>query len=382
MTACIKPPKPEQITAPVPTRGPTFAMGPTFTLGLLAVDGAIHGEPTTQVAFAQAKNAADLAEVSFRAATSSVGVRRERNAVIRELDQAIAAASDASEKTALKQRRQKVLSSAKKRIRELDDEQSRVNAESQDPPREMPSLLDQVLAARAVPLDTLDLLETALGNDLIPPDLKAELPSAMAKVQAVSPHAPGISVEIIAGREFGRASRGTVWASTVSGGGQVHGFAYEVIAASRFIDEKKTPGGGGRPLRIVEGVDSLIFGQKLPAAPGRRSIEADILIVKAGGRKIALDVKNYAHAFSGPGSLASQLNGIKESIRQGEIHDFRFVVRGEITSGVKLAIEQADREIRAEMNKVLAEEEPTLSELQARSVDLSRPVITWHENLG
>ena len=247
------------------------------------------------------------------------------------------------------------------------------------------STLDQVLAARAIELDINELLKTALSNDRIPVDLKAELPTAMAKVQAVSSHAPGISVEIIAGVEVGRSSRhgATVWASTVKGGGQVHGYAYEIIAASRFIDSKRIPGNGGRPVQVIKGSDDLIFGQKLPAADGRKTVEADILIVKEGGHKIAIDAKNYSRPLAAPKDFREQLDGIKESIRQGEVHEFHFAVRGRISDTAKEAIQQADLELRDEMRNAGEKTNPTVSEMQAAlGVDLAQPVISWHEELG
>ncbi|MBM7804192.1 hypothetical protein JOD57_000029 [Geodermatophilus bullaregiensis] len=264
-------------------------------------------------------------------------------------------------------------------------EQSVWQGEVKAPSRSAMSAVDAVLASRAVPLDIAALLEPALRNAAIPQYLRDELPAAMEKIQAVTSHAPGIATEHIAGLELGRSSRGhggTVWVSTVAGSGQVHGYAYEIIAASRFIDEAKTPGNGGNPVRINQGSDELIFGQKLPSAPGRRTVEADILVVKGDGHKIGIDSKNYSRAFGPSEDLRSQLEGVKEAIRQGEVHEYHFAVRGRITQTAKDLIQQADIQVRAELRGAHPSSDPTISELQSRSVDVSLPVICWHEDLG
>ena len=253
---------------------------------------------------------------------------------------------------------------------------------------EQPSTIDAVLAARAVKLDSRELLAAALRNASIPSEIREELPSAMDKVQAVSSHAPGIALEHVAGLEIGRASQpgagGTLLASTLESHGHAHGFAYEVIAVARFIDQPRHAGNGGDPVRIVKGEDQLIFGQKLPAGVDRKTVEADTLVVKPDGRKIAIDAKSYSRTFGASEGLRAELKGIQEAIRQGEVHEFHFAVRGAISSDAKDLIEQADRVLRDELRTAPQPHEAaaTISQLQSRDLDLARPLICWHENLG
>ena len=243
--------------------------------------------------------------------------------------------------------------------------------------------VDAVLQARAVPLDIQDLLRDALANPAIAAKVKDELPDAMRKVQEVSSHAPGIAVQQIAGVTVGRASQhGTLWSTTVTSRGHATGFAYEVVAAARFIDSARTPGNGGNPLQVTKGKDELIFGQKLPAGPNRKHDEADDMVVKPDAHMVGVDSKAYSRPFPPSSDLKAELEGVKEAIRQGEVHEFHFAVRDAISPTAKGLIEAADRELRAEMRDRAPATQPTISDLQAEGVDWSRPVICWHENLG
>jgi len=245
-----------------------------------------------------------------------------------------------------------------------------------------PSPIDAVLQALAVPPDVQGLLRDALANPVIAQKIKDELPDAMRKVQEVSAHAPGIATEEIAGLTIGRASPlGTLWAKTVTSRGQASGFAYEVLAAARFIDQARTPGNGGNPLYITKGQDELLFGPKLPAGPDRRHVEADVLVVRPDGYKIGVDSKAYSRPFASP-DLKAELAGIKEAIRQGEVHEFHFAVRDAISPTAKALIETADMELRMELRDRTPPAQPTISDYQAQRVDWSKPVICWHENLG
>jgi hypothetical protein len=183
--------------------------------------------------------------------------------------------------------------------------------------------------------------------------------------------------------EVGRASpNGTLWSATVTSRGQASGFAYEVVAAARFIDRARTPGNGGNPLSVTKGEDELLFGAKLPAGPNRKHVEADVMVVKPSGFKIGVDSKAYTRPFPPSSDLKAELQGIKEAIRQGEVHEFHFAVRDRISPTAKELIETADRELRAEMRDRTPPAQPTISDLQAERVDWSKPVICWHENLG
>src|SRR6202000_1143017 len=170
-----------------------------------------------------------------------------------------------------------------------------------------------------------------LANPAIAQKIKDELPDAMRRVQEVSSHAPGIAVREISGLEVGRASpNGTLWSATVTSRGQASGFAYEVVAAARFIDRARTPGNGGNPLSVTKGEDELLFGAKLPAGPNRKHVEADVMVVKPSAFKIGVDSKAYTRPFPPSSDLKAELQGIKEAIRQGEVHEFHFAVRDRI----------------------------------------------------
>lgn len=254
---------------------------------------------------------------------------------------------------------------------------------AQPPARDV---IDKVLTARATPVDIPAMLSEARANERIDRRTREELPEAMAKVQRVSSHAPGLATQVVDGLTLGRSSPkgsgGTVWVSTVRSHGHPDGYAYEILATARFIDQGRTPGNGGHPLRIVAGEDELIFGVKLPAAPGRRTVEADTLIVKPDGRHIGIDAKAYSRPFGGGEELRRQLDGVKQALREGEIHEFHFASRGPLTPTARRLIEEADRELRDELSARTLPANPTISDLQAQTLNPSRPLICYHENLG
>jgi hypothetical protein len=254
------------------------------------------------------------------------------------------------------------------------------------------SLVDDVLNTRAVPRNDIELLlrQTRDNND-IPEETRRQLAEAWTKVEGVSSHAPGTAVYEVAGRQLGHANArgaGTLWLDTTRYHGRgAHGFAYEMIAASRFIDAPHPPGNGGDAVSIIAGRDQLIFGQKLPAGPNRKTVEADILIVRVGGHKTAIDVKDYARPFGNSRDLRAELEGVKHALRQGEVHEFHFAVSGRISDEAKKVIEAADAELRAELRQdPLADPTrnptATISELQTIGLDPDKPMICWHEHLG
>ena len=245
------------------------------------------------------------------------------------------------------------------------------------------TVLDEVLASREAPRDFEAALAAAMANERIPIAMREELHEAMRAVQSVSGHAPGLDVETIAGVELGRSSgsRGQTWAQTIVTRGHAGGFAYEVIAASRFISAPRTPGNGTSAIAIVAGEDSVSFGQKLPAGPDRSTVEADVLIFKPDGYKIAIDSKAYSNPFGNSAELREQLAGIKACLREGEVNEFHLASRGRMTSGAKEQIERADAQVRAEILAARSSEPRTVSDLQAAQLDLSKPLICWHEEL-
>jgi hypothetical protein len=349
--ACIKPPVISMAgkVAIIGVTKPTFAAGPT-------ADKAVVGGAVSDAEKA-ARTSAELSLEQASAATKAA--QRELSALMR-----------------LSPRPEKDIARLKGAIRTLQQAQAA---------KREPSAVEQVLAARRAPADIEALLAPALANPKIPQSLRDELTPAMTKVQGVAAHAPGLALQHVAGLEIGRASApgtgGTLWVNTVGGSGQVHGFAYEVVAASRFIDEARTPGNGGNPLQIRGGESDLIFGQKLPAGPGRRTVEADVLIVQPGGHKVAVDSKSYARSLP-VSALQEQLDGVKHALSEGEVHEFHFASRGPISNGAKAAIEAADKELRTELAAKALGDNPTISQLQASTLDLSQPLICWHENLG
>jgi hypothetical protein len=252
------------------------------------------------------------------------------------------------------------------------------------------TLLDEVLEQRSIPRSDLDeVLAQTLANPNMPEDLKKELPAAWRAVEAVSSRAPGTAPYTVGDMSLGRANpkgRGTMWIDTTRYRKNAHGFAYEMLATARLIAAPHS-GGNGLELSIVAGRDQLIFGQKLPAGPERRHVEADVLIVSEDGRKVAVDTKNYAKAYGNSAELRRELDGFKHALRGGEVHEFHLVVRGRMSDEAKRVIEEADRSLREELQAARASGgpagAPTIAQLQAQvGLDLNQPLICWHENLG
>lgn len=245
--------------------------------------------------------------------------------------------------------------------------------------------IDAVLEARTIEVDVASLIATAMNNPRVSAEVRDELPSAMAKVQDISSHAPGLATETINGLRLGRSSPpgsgATLWVSTVASRGQANGFAYEIAATARFIDAPRISGNGGPPVQIVKGRDELIFGAKLPARPDGGTVEADTLVVRSGGHRIGIDAKAYARPLP-TGGLPRQLAGLKYALSVGEIHEYHFASKGSLSDPAKKLIEQADSELRAELTNRTPPKKTMMSDYAAQHLDLSKPLICWHENLG
>jgi hypothetical protein len=113
MQVCSDSYEPKRTTAPITPRGPTF------TLGSLAADGTIYGEPTTTVEFAQAKNAAALAQSRVARATSISEITKILNNAVAELERALTGPRKRSESQSLQARLSNLRRVAMVREREL-----------------------------------------------------------------------------------------------------------------------------------------------------------------------------------------------------------------------------------------------------------------------
>lgn len=252
------------------------------------------------------------------------------------------------------------------------------------------TLLDDVLEQRSAARSDIDeLLAQTLASSALPDYLKEELPAAWRAVEAVSARAPGTASYTVGDMSLGRANpkgRGTLWIDTTRYRKNAHGFAYEMVAAARLIAAPHRAGNGFE-LSIVAGRDQLMFGQKLFAGPHRKHVEADVLIVGEDGHKVAVDTKNYAKTYGNSVELRKELDGFKHAIRGGEVHEFHLVVRGGMSDDAKRVIEEADRSLREDLRAAWASPDtpgaPTIAQLQASmGLDLNKPLICWHENLG
>lgn len=109
---------------------------------------------------------------------------------------------------------------------------------------------------------------------------------------------------------------------------------YEVIAAAAIVQQKTIPSKNGKALKLYD-TDRIDFGVKhasnffLPKKGG--TVESDILISREpGSTPIGIDVKYSSSGIYNSFLISErQLNGIKNSINDGQLKEFFFVTNGQ-----------------------------------------------------
>jgi len=204
------------------------------------------------------------------------------------------------------------------------------------------------------------LIEYVRGNQQISQVYRNQLPKDIAEVLKVTPNALGLVNQAVhRGQVQPLASRSKLGSGT--------GYVYEIMGTAALIRQTSQPSNqGGRPLSITAGSDKVQHGIKLQGRyfdsqrelyQARKTVEADIIIQKPGGRDIAVDFKHVKGGGSvsdkggreatrrGESDLATQIFGIKAALKTGEIHEFHFATNGRFGNGFKEAVETANRDL-------------------------------------
>ena len=110
----------------------------------------------------------------------------------------------------------------------------------------------------------------------------------------------------------------------------------------------------GIPLNINGGFDRVDFGIKLQASYrdkakeltlDRKSVEADTLILKPDGREVAIDFKHAKNqgSYSNKSDLETQVRGVVNALRTGDINEFHFVTNGHFSKGFRNVVDEANK---------------------------------------
>ncbi len=187
------------------------------------------------------------------------------------------------------------------------------------------------------------------------PDYLQQLSQAVDLILSVTPDALGL-LRFSAQRDM---KAGNILKSRLANRNRsVSGFLYELLGTAALITSGSCAGNGGRRLFVQPETDRLDFEIKLDPKelPGKRkSVEADVLIYRRvyedgrwiDGQEIGVDFKHALHGtYSGRlKEFQEQVEGIKNVIRTGQIHEFHFVSNGRFSGNVAEVIRKANAEL-------------------------------------
>jgi len=125
---------------------------------------------------------------------------------------------------------------------------------------------------------------------------------------------------------------------------------YEILAAAALRNPHPTS--LGRNL-VISSQDRPDFGLKMPrefAQPSRYgTIEADILVYKPDGREVGIDAKHTRNGvYSSTQGLNRQLEGIRNKLNDGTLHEFYYVTNGRFSDPFRKLVDQANLELAGE----------------------------------
>ena len=225
---------------------------------------------------------------------------------------------------------------------------------------------------------TETVLRNVAGNEVINQAYAEALPHALA---SVAKHTPNVTGLITPSRGKGASSLDKNLNHSTRG----DAFAYELLGTAEILRQSNTseksmaPSNGGRNLYIGKS-DRIDLGVKLqadyhsnelnrPVSTGkynklRTTIEADALISRSSATAsppVAVDFKHTRNNGSCKSSdsksarnkqpFKSQLDGIENAIRTGDIAEFHFVTNGSFADSMKRPIEELNVKLNESFNK-------------------------------
>lgn len=222
------------------------------------------------------------------------------------------------------------------------------------------------------------VLRNVAGNEIINEAYKEALPDAVARI---AKHTPDVTGLVASSRGRGASSLDKNLKHSTRG----DAFAYELLGTAEILRQSGLSGkpmkasNGGRGLFIGKN-DRIDLGVKLqadyhsnevnrPAGTGiynklRTTIEADALIsrgAKTGAAPIAVDFKHTRNngscksrdskSSANKQPFKSQLDGIENAIRTGDIGEFHFVTNGTFADSMKGPIEDLNLKLNESFNR-------------------------------
>lgn len=176
------------------------------------------------------------------------------------------------------------------------------------------------------------LLEVARQNPSIPDHFLSLLSDSLFYILKNTPDAIGI----VSDADYSGLSATSLLKTLKH---SVHGkaFAAELIIAGLLITKGSTALSGNLVHVLKE--DRMDFGIKMnPELVSRRTIEADVMVHFASGKRIGIDSK-YSSRQSYTGRISEQvLTGIANAIHAGEIDEFHFISNVKFTKTHKNAL--------------------------------------------
>ena len=236
-------------------------------------------------------------------------------------------------------------------------------------------------------------LKDITGNQKFDNVERAKLARSLVTVTQITPNILGL---VHPAKNYGPRASAVLGNLTHKTRG--YAFAYEINGTAALINAPSKAGNGNVSLHISPS-DRVDMGIKLQASyaglnranvemyrPKRGTVEADTFVDSKSRGTLGIDFK---FASTGRGSVVeeSQLQGVFNAIRTGEVQEFHFVANGTfgITAKNRIAnynetLQQAESKSQKEYTKGEVEDYFTKQEKEAHRSKPS-PKIFWHENV-
>ena len=236
-------------------------------------------------------------------------------------------------------------------------------------------------------------LKNILGNEFFEKVEKEKLAQSLTTITKITPNILGL---VHPAKNYGPGA--TAVLGNLKHKTRGYAFAYEINATAALINRPSTAGNAKVTLHISPS-DRVDMGIKLQASypgvdrkstglyrPRRGTVEADTFVDSKARGALGIDFK---FSKTGEGSTVdeSQLKGVFNAIRTGEVNEFHFVANGTFGKNVKERIDYYNEkleelEMKSRTDFTKEEVEATFTKVEkALFSSKSGPKMFWHENV-